>query len=175
VKVKLVQGVTGMSEEVLNSIDGTPDKDADLELWGRLFQTIESIKRARARDLSQYKVTVMESAILFHVDTLGDKATTSQTAKQLSRKHHGVLGLIAHMKKRQLLREIVGGTVEEAHYLELTSKGRSILKKVNQKQPLHQVFSSLTKQERMQLLNILSKLSRACLDERNYQDNLYYL
>jgi len=148
--------------------------DPDFDLWGVLFQTRDVIYKARGKELTRYGITVMDSAVLVCIDYLGDKATPAKVSRLLFREHHTIAGQLTRMENKGLITETKGIIQKNIITLGLTDKGRKALKQSISRQSLHNIFSSLTTDERKQLWSILMKLRKAAIKEMGGEDTYYY-
>jgi DNA-binding MarR family transcriptional regulator len=148
--------------------------DPDFDLWGVLFQTRDVIYKARAKELRQYGITVMDSAVLVFIDYLGDNATPAEVSRWLFREHHTIIGQLRRMEKKGLITETKGILQKNIITLNLTEKGIEAIKQSGIRQSLHNIFSSVTIDERKQFWSVLMKLRKAALKDMGREDTLYY-
>jgi DNA-binding MarR family transcriptional regulator len=144
------------------------------DLWGLLFQTRDVIYAARAEELRQYEITVMDAAVLFFIGYLGDKATTAEIARWLFRKHHTISGQLDRMEGKGLVTLTKGILGKNIITIGLTEKGRKALNQSSARQTHQDVFSSLSIDERKQLWLTLMKLRKAAFKSMGKKDTLYF-
>jgi DNA-binding MarR family transcriptional regulator len=103
----------------------------------------------------------MDSAVLFFVDYLGDKATPAEVSRWLTRKHHTIITQLRRMERKGLVTLIKGIIKKNVISINLTDKGREALRYSGIRKSLHNIFSSLSKDGRKQLRINLMKLREA--------------
>ncbi|MFC1866292.1 MarR family winged helix-turn-helix transcriptional regulator [Chloroflexota bacterium] len=144
--------------------------DPDFDLWGLLFQTRDVIYAARGEELRPYGITAMDSAVLFFIDFLGEKATPAEISRWLFRKHHTITGQLSRMEKKGLVTLTKGIIGKNIITICLTDKGREALRHSSDRQSHHRIFSSLNSDERKQLFSTLMKLRKAAIDVLGIED-----
>jgi DNA-binding MarR family transcriptional regulator len=144
----------------------------DYDLIGLLNQTTETIFRARQKELSQYNISTSQGAVLFIVKALGDKATISEISRWLLRKPHTVSEIISRMEKKGLLEKNRTPKRKSIIKVELTPKGLEIYRKSKKRRSFRNILSSLSLDERQQMLAYLKRLKESAVNELKSQDEI---
>jgi len=132
--------------------------DPDYNLWVLLHQARDAIFRARDKELSQYGITTMQSAVLFIITALGGEATATEISRWLSREPHSVSGLLARMEREGLVRKVKDLVKKSQVNVTLTAKGRQAHSESLKRESLRGIMSCLTEEERQQLVSSLKQL-----------------
>jgi DNA-binding MarR family transcriptional regulator len=138
--------------------------DPNVDLWGYFFQTRDAIYQALTKEVREHGLTVMDGAVLFFINYLGDKATPAEISRWLYRRHHTILGQLSRLERKGMITAKKGLVQKNVISLRFTEKGREALKVLRQREALNYVFSPITDEERKQLWTILGKLQASALD-----------
>lgn len=158
----------------INKTHEATSGDKYFDLWGALFQARDVVYAARAEELRQYEITVMDAAVLFFVDYLGEKATPAEISRWLFRKHHTISGQLDRMEVKGLVTLTKGILGKNIITIRLTEKGKKALKQSSARRTHREIFSSLSNDESMQLWTILMKLRKAAFKSMGKKDILYF-
>jgi DNA-binding MarR family transcriptional regulator len=148
--------------------------DRDVDLWGFFFQTRDLIYQAITKEVREYGLTVMDGAVLFFINFLGEKATPAEISRWLVRKHHTILGQLNRLEKKGLITSTKGKIQKNVISLEFTEKGREAFKNLEIREAVRYVFSPLTINERKQLWALLKKLQNRAAKYIGGEDTLLY-
>jgi len=148
--------------------------DEDYNLWVIMQQTRDAIWAARERELSKYDMSVMEAAVLFIVQvierTVDRRATIGEVAKWLFRSPNSMSELISRMERKGLIEKARDLTKKSALRIEVPEKGKQFHELAAQRQPIHEIMSSLSVEERRQLWVSLGKLRNKALSVLDIDD-----
>ena len=145
--------------------------DHDYNLWVLLAQARDAMIRARHHELQQYNISGRQSATLSAIHTLGEKATPTEISRLMFRTDHSVSELVGRMEKQGLVRKLRNLESKHSVRVELTDKGREAYLQSTNRESIHNIMSSLSKEQRRQLRSFLLILRQAALTElRNRQD-----
>jgi DNA-binding MarR family transcriptional regulator len=153
-----------MNKDTINSVEVTSG-DPDFDLWAYLFQTRDVIYNVRTAELRPLGITLMDAAVMFFINFLGDKATPAEISRWLFRKHHTIIGQLARMERKGLISTNKGDIQKNIISVKLTQKGNKIFNKARANHTHHKVFGSLDKKDRLSLWTILGKLQYAGLKQ----------
>jgi DNA-binding MarR family transcriptional regulator len=142
----------------------------DYDLIGLLNQTTETIFRARQKELDQYNISTSQGAVLFITKALGEKATISEISRWLLRKPHTVSEIVSRMEKRGLLKKAAAPKRKSIIQVGLTPKGLEVYRKSKKRKSFRNILSSLSLEERQQMIGYLKKLKESAVNELKYQD-----
>lgn len=139
--------------------------DRDYELWVLLHQTKDTIYKARDKELHRFGLSPMMAATLFIVQAISGPATPNEISRWLFREPHSVFGLLTRMEKQGLVTRTKDLEKKNMVRVTLTEKGRQALDLSTERQVIHQIFSSLSEEQRQQLTSCLRVLLDKALDQ----------
>lgn len=139
--------------------------DQDFELLVSLLHTTNAIVRARERELHQYGMTYMQAAVLFTIKAIGEEATPAEISRWLFREPHSVSGLLTRMEKTGLITKTKDLKRKNMVRVALTKKGEESFERSIRRESIHQIMSSLSKEERELLRSTLRVLRKKALKE----------
>jgi len=151
-----------------------PTTDADYNLWLLLSQTRHAIFRIRQKELDQYNISTRQSALLLALKTIGDKAKPSEIARWLLREPHSISEQLSRMEKAGLVKKAKDLDRKNLVRVELTEKGREALYHASKRESIHEILSSLSKEEKQQLGSSLQKLRVTALEELGIKKDLIF-
>ena len=125
--------------------------DRDYLLWTLLFLTKDVVLRARNKELSQCDISSEQGAVLFIIQSLGDKTTLAEISRWLSRQRHSIAGLLRRMEKKGLVRMTKDLDRKNMIRVTLTEKGKHIYYQIIKLGSIHRIMSSLTEEQYQQL------------------------
>lgn len=137
--------------------------DQDFNLWRLLVETRDVILKVRAKELRQYNISTGESAALFIIQAIGDKATPAEISRWLVRERHSVSELVSRMEKEGLVRKEKDLDRRNLVRVVLTEKGYEAYRQTTKRKSIHKMMSSLSEEERQQLRSCLQKLRNKAL------------
>ncbi len=140
---------------------------------GLLNQTTETIFRARQKELDQFNISTSQGAVLFITRALGEKATISEISRWLLRKPHTVSEIASRMEKRGLLKKTRGPKRKSIIKVSLTPKGLEVYRKSKKRQSFRNIISSLSLEERQQMMAYLKRLKESAVKELRNQDETH--
>ena len=133
-------------------------EDKDYLLWVLLHQTTDGIVLGRDKELRRYGISTIEAAVLFSVQSIGDKATPAEISRWLLRKPHSVSGLLKRMERKGLIKKAKDLNRKNLVRVSLTEKGKHAYCHSTERKFIHKVMSALTEEERQQLKSYLERL-----------------
>ena len=145
----------------------TMDRYYDLyyNLWVLLAQTKDAVLRARQKELHRYGISATQSAALFAIQAIGDKATPAEISRWLFREPHSVSELLSRMEKEGLVRKTKDLDRKNQVRVELTEKGYEAYDQSMKQESIHKIMSSLSEEAREQLRSCLQTLRDEALKE----------
>ncbi len=141
-------------------------RDPNFETWVLLAQTRRAMFRARSKKLLKFGISPRQSALMFMIIDLGEKATPSELARSLFREPHSISELVDRMEKNGLVRRVSDLDKKNLVRVELTDKGRDIYERSLTEEPVHKIMASLSNEEHEQLRALLRKLWDRAIKER---------
>lgn len=139
--------------------------DESYRLAVLLGRTRDALTKARRNELSPLGISPMAASALSIIQAIGRPVRTAELSRWLFREHHSVLGLIERMQRKGLVTRNEG--VKEG--VVLTEKGRQVCKVSAQREVIHRVFASLSKEQHRQLRSCLEILWDAAAKELGSQ------
>ncbi len=130
--------------------------DPDLMLWVLLDQTRDVVSRARELELDQYKLSRVQSKVLFTLLSENRDLTISEVSNAIIREPNSVLSLVNRMEKLGLVKK-VRHTDSDKVQIVLTEKGRKLYTKAT-RLSIEMIFSVLSEEEKQQLDSCLKKV-----------------
>ena len=132
--------------------------DSNFKLW-LLFTSIHhKMVALREKELNPYNVTTGQLRMLRIIEGLGSKAILSEVAKKVERKLDVISRQSAMMEKDGLITRIRDKPKSTLLRLELTEKGKELLKIIHSSQGMNEVLSVLSQKERQQISSALKRV-----------------
>ena len=141
------------------------------ELWALFVQTHDVIWRIRQRELTQYNIPISQSAILFIIQLIGNKATPAEISRQLFREPHTVSSCLDRMEKAGLVRRVKDLKRKNMIRVVITKKGHKAYQLIANRESTHRLMSILSVEEQQQLWSFLQKLRYHGLKELGMEKN----
>lgn len=138
----------------------------NFELWTLLGQVRHAMHQARKKELRKFKISPMQSMVMYVILSLGDKATPSEIARWLFRETHSVSEFLKRMEKDRLIRKVKDLKKRNMFRVVLAEKGFKAHRDTKKLEPILTIMSCLSKEEHQQLKSTLEKLWYKTLDER---------
>ena len=132
--------------------------ESDFELWRLIGKVNHSILLIRQRELRKHHIPVRQLHVLATIKDLDSKATLSELAKRVEREPNVMSKMTTVMENDGLIKRIKKTPKSNLLTLELTEKGRDLIKVSRQSESIKGMFSSLSDAERQQLKSILDKV-----------------
>ncbi len=147
-----------------------PCEDRDQALWLLLEQTRNAIYKARELELEQYGVSTVQAGVMFVIHTMGGKTRPADIARWLVREPHSISGLLSRMERDGLIHRVADPERKNAVSIMLTDYGRDICIKTFQRESVKQILSTLTEEDRKQLMRSLILLRDRALKDRRIRN-----
>ena len=139
--------------------------DDDFSLWMFLEQARDAILRARQKELRKAGISVSAANVLDSIQAIGRAAIPAEISRRILRKSHSISGLLNRMEKGGLIRRVKNLDRKNLVRVVITEKGQQAYEQSIKGETIHQVMSSLSKEERQQLSSCLQKLRSKALEE----------
>jgi len=132
--------------------------DSNFKLW-LLFASIHhKMVALREKELNPYNITTGQLRMLRIIESLGSKASLSKVAKIVERKLDVISRQAAMMEKDGLITRIRDKPKSSLLRLELTEKGKKLLKTIHSSPGMNEVLSVLTEKEHQQISSALKRV-----------------
>ena len=122
-------------------------RDSDFDLWWLMHQTVHLMTKAREDELKEYKLSIIHAAILFAIKAIGRKATTAEIARWTMREPHTITGILNVMEKRGLVKRVRDLNYRNQVRIAITPKGEKAYDLSIKRDYVHDIISSLSKEE----------------------------
>ena len=143
-----------------------PPVEQSYNLWVLLSQTRNAILRVRQKELDRSNISVAQVAILFAIQSIGDRATPAEIARCILRTPHSVSVVLSRMEKKGLVRKVKDLDRKNQVRVMLTEKGlKAIDHQSSKPESILRIMSDLSEEERQQLSLYLQKLRDKALKE----------
>lgn len=130
-------------------------------LWWLITRTYRLIYKARTREVFQHhRLTGAESAALFAIKLIGEKATPSQISRFLLRTPHSIGSLLERMEKEGYVKRVKDLKRKNLVRVSLTEKGKRVYDEASRRESIHNILSVLSDEEQEQMMNCLTKLQK---------------
>lgn len=156
--------MVGNGKREVNTKD-FPSMDEDFKLYGLLGQTGDAMVRARQKELYRYDLSPIEAGSLWVIQAIGEKATPAQITRWLLRETHTVTELLNRMVKKGLVTKTKDLERRNLIGVSITEKVRQAYEQSTKRKSVHKMMSSLSEEERQQLMASLKKLRNRALKE----------
>lgn len=143
--------------------------DEFYELALLLSTVSRSMYRARNEELKKYGLSPRKAAILNMVSMIGEKATPAEIARWVFRKPHSITELLSRMEREGMVIRVKDLERKNMIRVELTEKGRNLHQLSLNRKAIARILSSLSKDERKQLLSFLHVLRNSALKEIRFK------
>jgi DNA-binding MarR family transcriptional regulator len=125
-------------------------------LWQMLARTSHLVAKLRQKELHQYGINMNEAVTLFTVLHLGERATPTNTSRQLFWEPHTVSELLKSMEAKGLIRRIRDLARRSMMRVEVTDK--RMQSQLSPARSTRKAMSVLTKEEQTHLWSLLAKI-----------------
>ena len=136
----------------------TTKSESSFELWRLIGKVNHSILLIRQRELRQHHIPVRQLQVLAAINDMGSATTLSELAKHVEREPNVMSKTTVVLENDGLIKRIKKTHKSNILTLELTEKGRSLLKVSRQSKSVEGIFSSLSETDRRQLKSMLNKV-----------------
>lgn len=145
--------------------------DSNFDLWRLITRVNHSLFLLQQREISKYHIPICQLQVLQIMQNLGSKATLSEIARQVEREIHVISRQTMRMEKDGLIRRIKDTPKSNLLRLEITAKGREVLKIGEKSNSIDTIFSFLSEEDRKQIESTLGKILNQV---KEYTFNQYY-
>jgi len=129
------------------------------ELWLLMGKIHHTVILVRQKELSPYHIPPQQLKVLQIIQYLGKKATLSKIAEEVERKPNVISRQVTSMEQDGLIYKIKDTPKSRLLKIELTKKGRDLLKIRNESKVVDTAWSFLTLQERQEVYSVLFQMS----------------
>ena len=132
--------------------------DGNYELAVLLAQARDAVMKARRKELTRYHISPRQSAVLYYIQAIGERATPAEISRGIFRESHSISEILGRMEKQGLLRRVKDLSRKNMVRVELTEKGLEACNHSEKRASIDKIFSALSKEERQQLRSYLERL-----------------
>ncbi|MFC1953688.1 MarR family winged helix-turn-helix transcriptional regulator [Chloroflexota bacterium] len=149
-------------------------EDYDFLLWLLLNRTHYIVDRARQKELHQYGISPRAAGVLFTILKSGNSISQTKLVKELNLEPHSISELLSRMSKQGLVVKVKDLEKRNLVRVEVTEKGLEVFRLSTNRKSIIDIMSVLTREEKEQLWEILSKIRESALDQRQQdKSNLF--
>jgi len=133
--------------------------------WTLIRNISHLIGKSRDRELSRYGITVIQSAILYMIKTLDERATPGNIARAMYREPTTVSNSLIRMEKQGLVRRYNDTMRRSQVKVALTEKGEQAYQDASRRESVKKIMSQLSPQTFRHLSESLALLRQEVLQD----------
>lgn len=145
--------------------------DPDSSLWVLLGMARHEMLKVRQKELSSYHITPRQANVLIIIHDLGEDATLTEISKHAYREIPSISVQISRMVEKGLLKKKRDTNGTNLMKFEITKKGLEIYNYAARRQLVHEIFSVISKEERLHLNSGLEKILKKSQEIYNRMGN----
>ena len=134
------------------------------QAWLIIHQTRDVLTQFRGEELSKYGITVAQAWIMTGLAFFKGEATIDGLSKLLLRKHHTISTALTRMEEKGLIHKNRGLHTNGRYIITLTEKGKQAYEEVQRGESIHELMSCLSKEELIQLSQLLKRIWARALE-----------
>jgi DNA-binding MarR family transcriptional regulator len=142
----------------VDTLEDQASLDLNFNTWILIADLHHKMLQARQNEVSKYGISTRQLYILRLIDSLGPKARLSELAKKAQRKPDVISRQAVCMEKDGLIQRIKETPKSRLLTLEITDKGRELLKISKYSDGMNLALSDFTIEERQELHSVLSRM-----------------
>ena len=132
--------------------------DLNFNIWILIGDLHHKMIQIRQHEVRRYNIPIRQLNIIRLIDELGPGARLSEIAKRLQRKSDVISRQSVNMEKDGLIKRIKDTPKSRLLRLELTDKGREMLKIKKYSDCMNLSLSDFTIEDRQELYSVLSRM-----------------
>lgn len=144
--------------------------DKDYRLWARLNQVRDSIWRARHKELGRIGILPTEARVLTLINEIDSPVTPIDISRWLVREPQTISSLLRKMETEGLIKRTRDMERKNMIRVSLTEKGQRTCEQVAKFKTIHRIFSTLSEEQREQLISNLELILKKSLGKNLYWD-----
>ena len=145
-------------------------EDEEYDLWILISRVYHVIAKLRKMELSEYNIAPTQSYILLIIKALGNQTTPTELSKFVYQERSSVSDILNRMEKQGLILKTKKSGEKKRVVVTITKKGEESLRISRNREYLHRVMSSLTDEERQQLVLYLEILRDNAINELSVRE-----
>ena len=150
----------------------TSPVNQNYRLWILLDQVANVIQKARVKELRQFGISHTHATVLSLINAIGDEATPVEISRRLLRASHTVSSLLQRMEGEGLVRRCKDLDRKNLIRVVITEKGQQYLDQAKKGEVIDYIISTLSLEEKQQIISCLGKLLRSGLNGLGMEDKL---
>lgn len=139
--------------------------DPDYSLWWTLRRAHEAIYKNRKSELRKFKLSTVESGVLFIVHESHNKVTPAEISRQLLKDPHSISQLLVRMGRKGLIKNVKGVPRKNMVQVQLTAKGAEAFKLSTKGNKMNKIMNVLSEKEKKQFVSYLDRLRERAVEE----------
>ena len=140
-------------------------KDLDYQLFVLLRQAGHVIVKSSEKELRKYGISLVEHAVLFITQSIGDKATPAEIARWMVRERNSISALLMRMEKKRLIRMTKDLDRKNLLRVSLTKKGNKAYDYSTRMESVHSIISTLPNEVRIRMISYLRELRDKAMED----------
>jgi len=140
-------------------------KDLDYKLFVLLRQAGHAIVKSSEKELRKNGISLVEHAVLFITQSIGDKATPAEIARWMVRERNSISALLMRMEKKGLIRMTKDLDRKNLLRVSLTKKGKKAYDFSTRMESVHSIISTLPNEVRIRMISYLKELRDKAMED----------
>ena len=120
----------------------------DFRLWFLLHNATNALCKARGKELSQYGISVIHSAVLYLMSDFGGKATVADIARGMSKQPTEISRQLKTLEELGLVKKTEPEGNQRSRIFSLTQEGEKTYKETIKCESIHEAMSLLSTLDR---------------------------
>ncbi len=133
-------------------------KDLDYKLFVLLRQAGHVIFKSSEKELRKNGVSLVEHAVLFITQSIGQKATPAEISRWMVRERNSISALLTRMEKKGLIKMTKDLDRKNLLRVSLTKKGKQAYDNSTRIESVHSIISTLPEEVRIRMISYLKEL-----------------
>ncbi len=132
--------------------------DDDFHMFVLLRIVVDTVKRAREKELAQYGLTTRQAAIITVIQFIGHHATPAEISRWEGRRPNSISIMLETLQRKGLIDKSMDLDKKNLVRVALTAKGLEAYNEIIKGESIHEVMSTMSKEQRGQIETCLEIL-----------------
>lgn len=133
--------------------------------WTLIRNLSHLLGKVRDRELSQHGITVTQSAVLYMIKALGDRANPGNIARVLFREPTTISNTLIRMEKEGLIMRRQDPRRKSQVRISLTKEGQRAYENSTSRESIKRIMSKLPLKKNQQIRSLLGELRAAAMQD----------
>lgn len=134
-------------------------------IWTLIRNLSHLLGKVRDRELSQYGITVTQSAVLYMIKALGERANPGNIARVLFREPTTISNTLIRMEKEGLIKRLKDSRRKSQVRVTLTEEGERAYRDSTRRESIKRLMSQLPENKCRQISSCLGELRAAAMHD----------